>query len=283
WGICPFYASEPSACKIFQDASLPVKFSQGQRYVGGFIGSTPTCNHWLRPMINAWVHGINSLASVAIRFPHSAYAGLVSCLMAEWQYICRIIPDIEPLLEPIEDTLCTKFLPATLAGGVAIQNPTLIADSLFCTSQDATSYLSRSLFRNKPMCTHHHRSAVRTAAASSQKEHCDGKETFLQALLERSTPKVNKCLERACATGTWLTTIPDRFSGTELTKTELFDNIALRYGSRPPHLPSRCDGCSKGFTVEHVFNCKKGGLVGICHDDAHDEWAHLCSLAFSNA
>ncbi|KAL7478120.1 hypothetical protein ACHAW6_003910 [Cyclotella cf. meneghiniana] len=84
------------------------------------------------------------------------------------------------------------------------------------------------------------------------------------------------------ATGAWLTTIPDRFSGTELTKTEWFNNIALRYGSRPTHLPSHCEGCSDGFTFKHALNCKKGGLVGISHDNAHDEWAHLCSLAFSN-
>ncbi|KAL7474011.1 hypothetical protein ACHAW6_000020, partial [Cyclotella cf. meneghiniana] len=43
------------------------------------------------------------------------------------------------------------------------------------------------------------------------------------------------------------------------------------------------DGCGEGFTVEHALNCKKGGLVGIRHDDARDECAHLSSLAFTNA
>ncbi|KAL7481852.1 hypothetical protein ACHAW6_007531, partial [Cyclotella cf. meneghiniana] len=165
-----------------------------------FIRSTATRDRWLCPMIDAWVHGINSLASVATRFPHSAYAGLVSCLMAEWQYICRIIPNIGLLLEPIEDALCTKLLQAILgpdiaidnylwnllalrvkAGRVTIQNPTLIADLLLHTSQDATSYLSGSLRCNEPMCTPHHRSAIRNTAAS--------KDAFLQALLEHLPPK----------------------------------------------------------------------------------------------
>ncbi|KAL7479439.1 hypothetical protein ACHAW6_005204 [Cyclotella cf. meneghiniana] len=222
-------------------------------------------------MIDTWVYGVNSLASVATRFPHSAYAGLVSCLMAEWQYICRIVPNIGPLLQPIEDAHHTKFLKAILGSDIAIDydlHNLLALGSILC---------------NEPICTHHHQSAVHTAAASSQKEHCNGKDTFLHALLAHSLPKVKKCLEQAGATGAWLTTIPDCFSGTELTKTEWFDNNALRYGSRPPHLPSRCDNCGKGFTVKHVRNCKKGGLVGIGHDDARDEWAHLCSLAFSNA
>ncbi|KAL7478613.1 hypothetical protein ACHAW6_004434 [Cyclotella cf. meneghiniana] len=234
-------------------------------------------------------------------FPHSTYAGLVSCLMAEWQYICCIVPNIAPFLEPIEDVLRTKFLPVIFGpniaidndlrtllalrvktSGVAIQNPTLIANLLFCTSQDATSFLSGFLLHNKPMCTHHHHSTVHTIAASSQKEQCDGKNAFFQALLECLPQKVEKCFKRAGSTGAWLSAILDRFSSTELTKTEWFDNIALQYGSWSLHLPSHSNGSGKGFTVKHTLNCKKGGLVGICHDDSHDEWAHLCSLAFSN-
>ena len=37
------------------------------------------------------------------------------------------------------------------------------------------------------------------------------------------------------------------------------------------------------FTVEHGLNCKKGGLVGIRHDNARDEWACLCSLAMNSS
>ncbi|KAL7477562.1 hypothetical protein ACHAW6_003394 [Cyclotella cf. meneghiniana] len=227
---------------------------------------------------------------------------MVSCLAAEWQYLCHIVPNIGPLLAPIKDALCTKFLPAILvpnikidddlrnlltlgikSGGLAICNPTIAAESLFRTSQAAAAYLSRSLLCNDPISTHHHRAAVCSTGASSRKEHRDGETAFLQAILERSLPKVKKCLEQAGATGAWLSTIPDCFTGMELTKTEWLDNIALRYGSQPPHLPSRCNGCNEGFTVDHALNCKKGGLVGIRHDDACDEWAHLCSLAFSNA
>ncbi|KAL7480450.1 hypothetical protein ACHAW6_006145 [Cyclotella cf. meneghiniana] len=154
-----------------------------------------------------------------------------------------------PILEPIKDAFHAKFLPAILgpdiaigdnlcnllvlsikAGRVAIRNPTLIAYSLFCTSQDASSYLFRSLLCNEPICTHHHQSAVSTAGDSRWKEHCDG------------------------------------------------DRPSSKHSSS-----ARGQSCGKGFTVEHVLNCKKGGLVGIHHDDAHDEWTHLCSLAFSNA
>ena len=85
-----------------------------------------------------------------------------------------MIPEIGTLLGPIEDVLCTKFLPAILGPDIAInnglrnllalgiksggyaQNPTLITDLLFHTSHNATLYLSGSLLCNEPICTHHH-------------------------------------------------------------------------------------------------------------------------------
>ncbi|KAL7474543.1 hypothetical protein ACHAW6_000515 [Cyclotella cf. meneghiniana] len=42
--------------------------------------------------------------------------------------------------------------------------------------------------------------------------------------MERSLPKDKKRMEHATAAGTWLSTIPDRFSGTELTKDKWLDN-----------------------------------------------------------
>ena len=112
---------------------------------------------WLSPMIQKWVMGIKRLAAVATRFPHSASAVLVLCLSAEWQYICRTVPDVSPSLKPVENALRTKFLPEVLGingpidnerrtllgngvktGGLAIRNPTLAAASLHSTSVEAT-------------------------------------------------------------------------------------------------------------------------------------------------
>ncbi|KAL7474821.1 hypothetical protein ACHAW6_000786 [Cyclotella cf. meneghiniana] len=94
--------------------------------------------------------------------------------------------------------------------------------------------------------------------------------------------KVKKRIERATATGVWLSTIPDRFSDTKLTKVEWLDNIAIRYGLCPANLPDQCNGCSAGLMLEHGLSCKRGGLVGICHNDVHDKWAHLCSIALTD-
>ncbi|KAL7475859.1 hypothetical protein ACHAW6_001758 [Cyclotella cf. meneghiniana] len=64
-------------------------------------------------MIQKWVMGIEQLAVIATRFPHSAYAGLVLCLNAEWQNICQTVPDVGPSLTPVENALarssCLQF------------------------------------------------------------------------------------------------------------------------------------------------------------------------------
>ena len=143
--------------------------------------------------------------------------------------------------------------------------------------------LAGTLIRNEPINIDAHRNCVQAAGATHQKTKCDGETAFHAALMERSPPKVKKRMERAAVVGAWLSTILNRFSGTELTREEWFDNVAIRYGKRPSNLPDQCDGCGAGLMLEHGLSCKKGGLVGIRHDDVHDEWAHLCSIALTNS
>ncbi|KAL7474683.1 hypothetical protein ACHAW6_000653, partial [Cyclotella cf. meneghiniana] len=242
------------------------------------------------------------LAAVASRFPHSAYAGLVSCLSAEWQYICRTVPEVGPCLATVENALHTKFIPAILdvdgpinndlrtllgngvkTGRLAIRDPTLAAASLYSTSVEAPDMLTGTLIRNEPINVEAHRNSVRAAGAKHRQTRCDGEVAFHTALMERSPPKVKKRMERATATSAWLLTIPDRFSGTKLTKDKWLGNVAIRYGRHPADLPNHCDGCGVGLTLEHGLSCKRGGLVGICHDDVCDEWAHLCSIALTDS
>eukprot|EP00957_Ditylum_brightwellii_P188392 14341861-Ditylum_brightwellii.AAC.1 len=46
-------------------------------------------------------------------------------------------------------------------------------------------------------------------------------------------------LERTKNTGAWLTVVPDRLNGTELSAEEIRDNLRLRYGLVPGRLPSK--------------------------------------------
>ncbi|KAL7474075.1 hypothetical protein ACHAW6_000069 [Cyclotella cf. meneghiniana] len=105
-------------------------------------------------------------------------------------------------------------------GGLVIRDPTLAAASLYSTSVEATDMLTGTLIRNKPINVEAHQNCVRSAGTKHWKTRRDGEVAFHTALMERSPPKVKKRMEHATTAGAWLSTILDRFSGTELTKDE---------------------------------------------------------------
>ena len=301
WVICPKRAEAP-AKTIMDAAGLPVKWSRGQRYVGGFIGSEKMNRRWLEPMVQKWVARVDKLAKVARRYPQAAYAGLVNCLQAEWQYLCRVEPGVGQHLAPVETALREKFIPALLGtddpitdefrlllaqgvkqGGLAIGDPARAANRLHWASIAATGVLVTSLLEHTTLDIEAHAGCVQQAGATARRERVEDGKKVVEALSLRQGPKVKKRLDRMKETGAWLAVIPDRFSGTALSLQEWHDNLSLRYGKTPRGLPRRCDGCGAGFTVEHGLSCKKGGLVSIRHDDVHDEWAHLCGLALTSS
>ena len=75
-------------------------------------------------------------------------------------------------------------------------------------------------------------------------------------------------LHRATRNGAWLSDVPHRLNGRELSQEEFRDNILLRYGLMPQDIPATCDSCGKKFLIEHTLSCPKGGLVLERHDDA---------------
>ena len=82
-------------------------------------------------------------------------------------------------------------------------------------------------------------------------------------------------IHRATRNGAWLSSVPHRINGTELSREEFWDNLCLRYGLMPRHTPATCNGCGKKFSIEHALSCPKGGLILGRHDDAAKEWGSL--------
>ena len=68
-------------------------------------------------------------------------------------------------------------------------------------------------------------------------------------------------IHRATSNGAWLSSVPHRHNGTELSWEEFRDNIRLIYGLIPQDIPATCDGCGKRFLIEHALLCPKYGLV----------------------
>jgi hypothetical protein len=90
WDVCP--KRKEAAARAQMEAEVCIKWSIGQQYVGRFVGSEKMLERWIAPKVDEWVAGIGKLAEVVCRYPQSACVGLVHCLQAEWQYVCRVEP-----------------------------------------------------------------------------------------------------------------------------------------------------------------------------------------------
>ena len=273
----------------------------GSRYLGGYVGTPESREDWIKPQIEAWTRGVSELAKVATRFPQSAYAGLAKSLQCEWQYLQRVTPEVSNYFAPIEHAIATEFLPALLQlpaadvaplrdrmalpvryGGIGIPNPVQTADECYDASRDCTNELKTSLEDRKILDVKAYAQSVRTARDFITQDRNNRHAKALKALKQAADPFTARQMERARLTGAWLTTMPSNINGTTLAPEEFRDNLMLRLGLEPHHLPSTCDGCQSRFSVSHAFICRTGGLILRRHNEVASEWGQLCCRALSD-
>mmetsp|Transcript_4493 Transcript_4493/g.9665 ORF Transcript_4493/g.9665 Transcript_4493/m.9665 type:complete len:151 (+) Transcript_4493:354-806(+) len=86
-------------------------------------------------------------------------------------------------------------------------------------------------------------------------------------------------MKQSKTTGAWLTAIPHVLNRTLLSAEEFNDNLRIRFGLTPLHLPDHYDGFSSPFTMEHAMQCRQGGLILQRHNNVAGEWHMLCAEA----
>jgi hypothetical protein len=273
-------------------------YCDGHRYVGGFLGTDAALDQWLAPQIQKWVQGVESLAKVARRHPQTAYAGLAKSLQQEWQYLQRVVPDCGTAFAPVEEAIRSVFLPALLGGeaeetqraltslsvrqaGLGLPDPTQSAAGCFAASEACTKVLTRSLCRGRTLDANVHARHAALARRTAMKAKTAAEVAALALLSAEAAPSARRRLLRSKETGMWLTTMPNRLNGTELSAEEFRDSLRLRLGLAPLGLPDGCDGCGQKFSVGHALTCKKGGLVLLRHNDVAAEWHQLCAQALT--
>ena len=72
----------------------------------------------------------------------------------------------------------------------------------------------------------------------------------------------------------WLTNLPIKEYGYELTKQEFWDVIKIRYNWPLDRIPSQCI-CGVSFDVTHALSCKKGGFITLRHNEVRDVTSRL--------
>ena len=89
-------------------------------------------------------------------------------------------------------------------------------------------------------------------------------------------PQQQKILEATTEKGasSWLNTLPLKNHNFYLNKQIFWDSIYLRYGIPIPRIPSTCV-CGSRFDIQHALTCKRGGFIGIRHDELRDFTAEI--------
>ena len=83
------------AKREFEREGLNIYYVGGGRYLGAYLGPREELEAWVRPKVEAWSHGVRTLAKIAKQYPKLAYSGLGMSLQLEWQYLKRTVPGLE--------------------------------------------------------------------------------------------------------------------------------------------------------------------------------------------
>ena len=93
-----------SAKSIFSCTDIQITIS-GARHLGAVIGSMEFCESYVANKVKTWIEEICVLAEIALTQPHAIYSASIHCAMSRWSFVSRTIPDIQHLLQPLEDAI----------------------------------------------------------------------------------------------------------------------------------------------------------------------------------
>jgi hypothetical protein len=170
--------------------------------------------------------------------------------------------------------------------GIALPNPTTTATSNYQASQAITTPLVESLLLSATSSLFNlvgYQSAIANAKADIKRDRHSVLTSAFDDIRARydAHPVLQRRLDRAIATGTWLNQSPLASLNTALSAQAFRDNLCDRYGLEPFDLPTICDGCGQPTCLQHAKCCKKGGLILLRHNDLRDELADIARIACS--
>ena len=282
-----------AAVSIFANTGVNVT-PDGRPYLGAAMGSQEYVAGQVESKVNEWISNVQCLATIAVTQPHAAFSALTHGLMSKWTYLSRTIPDIGPLLRPLDDALrsvllpaltgrpppsdleCTLFaLPARL-GGLGIGIPSRNATRELHSSLLVTSILRDHILSQDHEYGHEIIATQLEAKALVRQENNVKTSTDAEEICELLPVSLRRAVDLAKEKGssTWLTALPLVEHGFALHKGAFHDALALRYGWTPSEMPSMCT-CGSKFSVEHALSCAKGGFPSIRHNEIRNLTATL--------
>lgn len=281
------------ATAIFRDSNINIT-KEGRSYLGSPIGTSRFIEEFIKMKISGWADEIDVLSQVAGSHPQVALSLLTHGITTKWSYLMRTVNGAAPLLQPLQEAIRHKFLPniteqrdlnnlehclLTLParrGRLGIPDVIATASLEYHNSVRVTSSLteliesSHSGYDDK---TRNAQQEMKDQIRKEKQQALTGKQTTLKEQLPDNLKRaITLNMEKGASS--WLTTLPLKEHGFNLTKGEFMDALHLRYGWPLKHLPSHCV-CGENFSVEHAFSCPSGGYTIYRHNDIRDVTASM--------
>ena len=207
-------------------------------------------------------------------------------MQSRWVFVLRTVKDISDLMQPLEDVIRQKFLPALLGrevndqerklfsllakhGGLGIANPCIQSDRQFSNSEKLTMPLLALVMAQERTLDATGMAYTQKKIRKSQlKEKEESYRKSLEVIKETAPRELKIAIEHACEKGasSWVTARPLHSPWTVLNKGQFRDAIYLRYGWEPLGLPEKCR-CGAQFNVTHAMQCMTGGYRGHMHNE----------------
>ena len=97
--------------EAFKDTVINVT-AEGQKHLGAAIGSRDYLQDYVNEKVTSWVNEVAQLAEFARAQPQTSDAAYTFSLKHRWTYFLRTLPDIQDLLEPLEEAISQVLIPA---------------------------------------------------------------------------------------------------------------------------------------------------------------------------
>ena len=157
-------------------------------------------------------------------------------------------------------------LPCTL-GSMGIISPTEIANKEYVNSRKLTKKLTSLTIEQEHNYTVSEEE-IKKIKSKIQKKRKEKQQRTLSSLRDKMSCMEIRLDDIAQELGStnWLTVLPIKRLGFNLSKSDFWDAVRLRYGLPLKRLPSNY-ACSEPYKVQHAISCKKGGFVTLRYDE----------------
>ena len=277
------------AKEMFPDINIT---TEGQRYLGSFIGTDVGKAIFVSRQVHEWSTDIKNIIEAAESEPHLAYSAYIYGVSKKWNYVMRTTPDISQHLRDIEDLIYLKLIPALTGikpdennrnifalparhGGLNLQNPAEVSDTEYENSCLMNKQLSEAITQQAEQFYHNDEQQHRTIEQikkTKEERYKQAKFRLLSVVSNDMQRQVTLASEKGASS--WLSALPLEDFGYVLNKQEFHDAIALRYNYQIEGASKSC-ACGKLNSPDHSLTCKLGGYVSLRHNTIRDTTAIL--------